>query len=107
MIKEPTRSVKAVLLPSWIAPSAVQRTARGRDVSNRAAQGKGRMEIEYKMGFRMEEGCCGEHQGLPHRMVAGTGQLRRSSTRENRPEKGVALSRANAHQIRPSYGCCQ
>ena len=27
MMKEPTRSVKAVLLPSWMAPKAVQRIA--------------------------------------------------------------------------------
>ena len=27
IMKEPTRSVKAVLLPSWIAPKAVQRIA--------------------------------------------------------------------------------
>ena len=28
MMKEPTRSVKAVLLPSWMAPKAVQRIAK-------------------------------------------------------------------------------
>ena len=39
---------------------------------------------------------------LPQRTVAGTGQLSRSSTSEKNPEKGVALSRANAHQIRPT-----
>lgn len=33
IIKEPTRSVKAVLLPIWMAPSAVQRTAVGGRVS--------------------------------------------------------------------------
>lgn len=34
--------------------------------------------------------------------VAGTGQLSLSLTREKNPEKGVALSRARAHQIRPT-----
>lgn len=64
MMKEPTRSVKAALLPSWIAP---------KQVHSRAA-----------------------------RTVAGTGQLSLSLTCEKRPEKGVALSRARVHQIRPT-----
>ncbi len=63
-MKEPTRSKKAVLLPSWMAPKAVQRTAAS--------------------------------------MVAGMGQLSFSLTWEKKPEKGVALSRARAHQIRPT-----
>jgi len=64
MMKDPTKSVNAVLLPSWMAPKAVHRMAQ--------------------------------------RTVAGTGQLSRSSTSEKNPEKGVALSRAKAHQIRPT-----
>lgn len=64
MMKEPTRSVNAVLLPSWIAPKQVHRKAA--------------------------------------RTVAGTGQLSFSFTREKKAEKGVALSRARAHQIRPT-----
>ena len=67
MMKEPTKSVNAVLLPSWIAPKAVHRIAA--------------------------------------RMVAGTGQLSFSFTCEKKPEKGVALSRASAHQIRPTWIC--
>lgn len=39
------------------------------------------------------------------RRVAGTGQLSFSLTREKKPEKGVALSRARAHQIRPTCTC--
>ena len=64
MINDPTRSVNAVLLPSWMAPKAVHRIAA--------------------------------------RTVAGTGQLSFSLTCEKKPEKGVALSRARAHQIRPT-----
>lgn len=36
------------------------------------------------------------------RTVAGTGQLSFSLTCEKKPEKGVALSRARAHHIRPT-----
>ena len=67
MMKEPTRSVNAVLLPSWMAPKAVHRMAA--------------------------------------RTVAGMGQLSLSLTWEKKPEKGVALSRARAHQIRPTWIC--
>lgn len=67
MMKEPTRSVNAVLLPSWIAPKQVHRNAA--------------------------------------RTVAGTGQLSFSLTCEKKPEKGVALSRARAHQMRPTWPC--
>lgn len=67
MMKEPTRSVKAVLLPSWMAPKQVHRKAA--------------------------------------RTVAGMGQLSFSLTWEKKPEKGVALSRARAHQIRPTCIC--
>ena len=38
----------------------------------------------------------------PVKMVAGMGQLRFSSTLEKKPENGVALSRARAHQVRPT-----
>ena len=80
MMKDPTKSVNAVLLPSWMAPKAVHRMACGQSAtSNELGQGN-----------------------LPQRTVAGTGQLRRSSTSEKKPAKGVALSLANAHQIRPT-----
>lgn len=36
------------------------------------------------------------------RTVAGMGQLSFSLTWEKKPENGVALSRARAHQIRPT-----
>ena len=68
MMKEPTRSVKAVLLPSWIAPKQVHRKAAS--------------------------------------TVAGTGQLSFSLTWEKKVEKGVALSRARAHHIRPTWWWC-
>ena len=64
MMNDPTRSVNAVLLPSWMAPKHVHRKAA--------------------------------------RTVAGTGQLSFSFTCEKKPAKGVALSRARAHQIRPT-----
>lgn len=64
MINDPTKSVKAVLLPSWMAPKHVQRKAAS--------------------------------------TVAGTGQLSFSLTCEKKPAKGVALSRASAHHIRPT-----
>ena len=38
----------------------------------------------------------------PVKMVAGMGQLRVSLTCEKNPGKGVALSRASAHQVRPT-----
>jgi len=38
----------------------------------------------------------------PVKIVAGIGQLRSSFTLEKNPEKGVALSRANAHHVRPT-----
>jgi hypothetical protein len=38
----------------------------------------------------------------PVKIVAGIGQLRSSSTLEKKPENGVALSRARAHQVRPT-----
>ena len=48
MMKEPTRSVKAVLLPSWIAPKAVQRIA----VCN------GERGVQERVGRgRKKEGC--------------------------------------------------
>ena len=67
IMKEPTKSEKAVLLPIWIAPKAVHRMAA--------------------------------------RRVAGTGQLSFWLTWEKKPEKGVALSRARAHQILPTCAC--
>ena len=66
IMKEPTRSVKAVLLPSWMAPKAVQST--------------------------------------PAKMVEWMGQLSLSLTRLKKGEKGTALSRARAHQMRPTWG---
>ena len=80
MMKDPTKSVNAVLLPNWMAPKAVHRMASSQLATfNGLGQGN-----------------------LPQRTVAGTGQLSCSLTREKKPEKGVALSRANAHQIRPT-----
>jgi len=38
----------------------------------------------------------------PVKTVAGIGQLRSSFTWEKNPEKGVALSRASAHHVRPT-----
>ena len=38
-MKEPTKSVKAVLLPSWMAPKAVQRTAENM-ISKRRIKGQ-------------------------------------------------------------------
>ena len=64
MMKEPARSVNAVLLPKVMAPKAVVMK--------------------------------------PVKIVAGMGQERRSLTREKKPGKGVALSRARAHQVRPT-----
>lgn len=40
----------------------------------------------------------------PARIVAGMGQLSVSFTLEKSLGKGVALSRANAHHIRPTLG---
>ena len=80
MMKDPTKSVNAVLLPSWMAPKAVHRMASAQSVTFN------------ELGQR----------DLPQRTVAGTGQLSRSLTREKKPAKGVALSRAKAHQIRPT-----
>ncbi len=80
MMKDPTKSVNAVLLPNWMAPKAVHRMASGQSAAfNELEQGN-----------------------LPQRTVAGTGQLSRSLTREKKLAKGVALSRAKAHQIRPT-----
>ncbi len=38
----------------------------------------------------------------PVKTVASIGQLSSSLTFEKKPEKGVALSRASAHQVRPT-----
>jgi hypothetical protein len=39
---------------------------------------------------------------IPVKTVAGMGHERRSLTSEKKPEKGVALSRASVHQVRPT-----
>ena len=85
MMNEPTRSVKAVLLPSWMAPKAVQRMAGG----------------GWLVFFR---GGLDVFVRLPARIVAGMGQLSCSFTLRNRFENGVALSRARAHHMRPTCG---
>jgi hypothetical protein len=64
MTKEPTRSEKAALDPSVMAPKAVVMR--------------------------------------PVKTVAGMGQERGSLTEEKKDEKGTALSRASAHQVRPT-----
>lgn len=39
---------------------------------------------------------------MPVKIVDSMGQLRSSLTFEKKPEKGVALSRASAHHVRPT-----
>jgi len=79
MMKEPVRLMKATGLPSGMAPRPVAMTA---------------VDLCQRLVFPGQTRLLS--QDLPQKMVAGIGQLSRSFTWANRPEKGTALSRARA-----------
>ena len=68
MMKEPTRSVKAVLLPSWMAPKAVQRIAESMISKGTTEEQVGAITAKYSrrdrtaqpfvdLGKQAREGC--------------------------------------------------